>query len=169
MKNRKKGVRRAVGRVAVSSRWSKWSKGSERAGEVGWLRGKASNAREHGGKTVKAKWISLVVPRCMPERGAWGGKAGRAGEPHFDVKRGAPRPQLRSTRRYCYYEPEPFLIIEEEPEVAACDTAGCRATRMSLVRIAERQTNTTIVTCVSPISAFVTWSYKDFLAVTIYN
>lgn len=30
-------------------------------------------------------------------------------------------PEGRSTRRYCYRETRLFLIIEKEPEVAACD------------------------------------------------
>lgn len=82
-------------------------------------------------------------------------KRSETGGPHFDVKRGAPGPQPYSTRRYCYYEPELFLIIEEEPEVAACDTTGCRETRMSYS--ARRETTDEHHdrhTCVSPISAF---------------
>lgn len=40
-----------------------------------------------------------------------------------------------STRRYCYYEPGPFLIIEKEPEVAACDTGAFASTAGRLYRL----------------------------------
>lgn len=65
------------------------------------------------------------------EEGARRGRGGEGEEgTHFDVKQGAPGPQPRSTRRYCYYEPGSLLIIEKEPEVAACDTTGVlRASR----------------------------------------
>lgn len=62
------------------------------------------------------------APLHAGNRGAQWGRGGEGGA-HFDVKRGAPGPLPRSTRRYCYYEPGSLLIIKKEPEVTACDTA----------------------------------------------
>lgn len=70
------------------------------------------------------------APLHAGNRSARGGRGGEGGT-HFDVKRGAPGPLPRSTRRYCYYDPGSLLIIKKEPEVAACDTTGAlQAPRM---------------------------------------
>lgn len=107
------------------------------------------------------------APLHAGNRGAqW--RRGREGGTHFDVKRGAPGPLPRSTRRYCYYEPGSLLIIKKEPEVAACDTTGAlQASR----RVREGETRWVAAdgddstremtdiprdaTCVSPINAFI--------------
>lgn len=101
-----------------------------------------------------------------------GDERGGEGRTHFDVKRGAPGPLPRSTRRYCYYEPGSLLIIKKEPEVAACDTAEAlqplrtvgeadgddSAARREMTDVPHR---TDRATCASPINAF-TGHMMDF-------
>lgn len=109
------------------------------------------------------------APLHAGNRGAQRRREGGEGRTHFDVKRGAPGPLPRSTRRYCYYEPGSLLIIKKEPEVAACDTAeALQALRTvgeadgddSAARD-DRRTPSDHATCVSPINAF-TGRMMDF-------
>lgn len=104
--------------------------------------------RESRGETVSKVNLISRAPLHAGNRGAREGRGREREGTHFDVKRGAPGPLSRSTRRYCYYEPGSLLIIKKEPEVAACDTtevlqtlrsvgvgsSGCQSIGMTLPR-----------------------------------
>lgn len=60
------------------------------------------------------------MPWCIARLCERGGREKERGIALMSNER-AVSPEGRSTRRYCYRETRLFLIIEKEPEVAACD------------------------------------------------